>query len=317
MKKKRNRHATLGARLSCWLMISVEFALTRFPMPVSVAIGGGFGRLMGWVLPFRGAIVTENITNAFPDLSPREVKRLRRKFYVHFGRWIAETCFMGRISSTDQSKIFIEENEAVLERMPDVNHGLIVMMGHMGSWELMGAHFAQRDYRISAVAKPLHNPYYNEHLTKSRAKAGVEILFTATDELREIPDRLNRGEVVSFLCDQDARQFGTFVDFLGRPASTHRGPAMHSLRTGKPILPMFTIRERGATHRIIYGEPIFPPEAPEDIDIAVRDLTQAFTRQLEAVVRRYPDQYFWIHRRWKTQPEDLKPKRRKRAGLEP
>jgi KDO2-lipid IV(A) lauroyltransferase len=225
------------------------------------------------------------------------------------------TLTLSRISKVDRKITVIDENKERLDNLLNSGKGFVAVTGHLGHWEIMVVDFAFRGIPLSAVVKPLHNGHLSDHIVRTRSASGLNIIFTSKRTQREVIKRLNGGEVVVFVADQDARQFGTFVDFFGRPASTHRGPAMFALRTGLPMLPVFTYWEEGVTHRAIYGEPIYPPENPPDTDLAIQEMTQAFTRQLEALARRVPEQYFWVHKRWKTKPEMLKAKRLRRAGL--
>jgi Kdo2-lipid IVA lauroyltransferase/acyltransferase len=310
-------HFTLKHRISASLVIGIEFLTTLLPMRWAVALGTLLGWIAGHAVPVRRRVVEENLRAAFPDLTPSALRKLRQTFYIHLGRWSAEYLFISRGSAIRRGITFTEEGLENLDNVLAEKRGIIAVTGHMGSWELMGMHFAHAGYPITVLAKPLHNGYLNRHVTRSRARSGLEIIFTGAEMSREVAERLGKGGIICFLADQDSRQFGTFVEFLGRPASTPRGPAMYALRTGCPLFPIFTVRERGLRHRVIYGKPIHPPSGPHDTDQAIQEMTQAFTRQLEAVIRSHPDQYFWAHRRWKTRPEDVRPKRRRRAGLAP
>ncbi|MBN1476301.1 lysophospholipid acyltransferase family protein [Candidatus Sumerlaeota bacterium] len=310
-------HFTLKRRITASLVIALECLGTLLPMRWAVAIGAGIGWIAGHVVPVRRRVVDENLRAAFPDLAPRDRRRLCRDFYVHFGRWCVEYLFISRGSAIRRGVTFTEEGQERRDALLAEGKGFITVTGHMGSWELMGMHFAHEGHPITVLAKPLHNGYLNRHVTRSRARSGLEVIFTGTDMSRQISERLGRGKILCFLADQDSRQFGTFVEFMGRPASTPRGPAMYALRAGCPLFPVFTFRERGLRHRVIFGEPIRPPSDPINTDQAIQEMMQAYTRQLEAVIRRQPEQYFWVHRRWKTRPEDIRPKRRKRAGLDP
>lgn len=307
------RH-TVGARLVHWLTAAAEFPLTRLPLPWAIRIAEAMGRVVGILLPLRRRVALANLAAAFPEKPPRERRRILRRAYVNHARALVEIVNLPRLSRVCAQRV-TEEHPDRVNHLCAEHGGFIVVTGHVGSWEVGGALNAQRGLRLTAIAKPLHNGYLNDHIRRQREQAGIEILFTGSDLSHAIGERLRAGRIVIFLADQDARQFGVFVDFFGRPASTPRGAALWALRTGKPILPVFTLCEPGLRHRVIYGEPIHPPPAAADHNQAIREITQAFTRQLEAIVRRAPDQYFWFHRRWKTQPHMLKPKHLRRAGL--
>ncbi len=310
------RH-TFSARVTSWGVIGLGRLVTLLPRRWAIALGGGVGWLMSWICPIRQGVMRENLIAAFPEMTPRARRRLQRRFWVSFGRWALEQFYSTRPGILAQSIFVAEEGREHRDWILSLNRGFVVATGHLGNWELMGAHFAAEGLKICVVAKPLHNGYLNDHIVRSRGRVGLHVILTGRETSQEAIERIRAGEIVTFLPDQDAREFGTFVEFLGRPASTHRGAAMCAIRAGVPMFPVFSVRERGIHHRILCGEPIMPPESPEDIDRAVQEMMQAFTRQLAAAIRRFPEQYFWLHRRWKTRPEMVRPKRRRRAGLAP
>jgi KDO2-lipid IV(A) lauroyltransferase len=296
-------------------MLGAAFLATRLPLRCGVALGAALGWFASWAVPVRRSVVRENLKMAFPEMTDRERRRLTGRIYANVGRMVAESLHIPRLDTVKRGLVSDQAGFERVERLISEHGGFVVFTGHLGSWELGGAHFARRGLPISAIAKPLHNGYLNDYIRRTREGAGLRIFFTSRDLRHEMIEGLRRGEIVTLLADQDARQFGVFVEFFGRPASTPRGPAMYALRAGKPILPVFIVRTRGIHHRILYGEPICPSSDPPDFDRAVQELTQASVRQLEEAVRAHPDQYFWLHRRWKTQPSMLKPKRHRRAGL--
>ena len=308
-------HHTPSARIVSWAALTLIFVVTRLPMRWAVALGGQIGWICSFILPLRRGLVLRNLKIAFPEMSGRERRALMRRCYRNFGRWAFETCFAGRVNTVKAGLIVEEEHPERLATLLREHPGFLAVTGHLGSWEIGATHFAYAGIKLTALVKPLHNGYLNEYIVRSRKESGLKILFTSNLLSTAVTERINRDEVVVLVSDQDAREFGTFVEFFGRLTSTPRGPAMFALRTNRPILPVFTTRVRGNLHRMHYGEPIFPPEGG-DVDAAVQQITQAYTRELEALIRRFPDQYFWFHDRWKTPPEKLRAKRRRRAGLE-
>jgi KDO2-lipid IV(A) lauroyltransferase len=304
---------------AAWLFIATEWVVSHLPLRPTAAFAGAVGAAVGVVAPLRRRVMTENLASAFPEMTAAERRRLMRRHCSHLGRWVVEFLNIPRLNAGSRGIVFTVDGQdhldEVLAERRETGQGFIVVTGHIGSWELAACHIAREGLPFTALGKPVHNPTVNRHLADTRAGVGLKVMFTRRAQFTEIVKRLRDGEIITVAADQDDRQFGTFVDFLGRPASTPRGPAMCALRSGRPILPVFTVRERGLHHRIIHCPAIRPPESPEDVDRAVQELTQAYTRELEALVRRWPEQYLWLHRRWKTRPESVKARRRRRAGL--
>ena len=177
---------------------------------------------------------------------------------------------------------------------------MILVTGHFGYWELLGASVAALGYPMAVVAKDQHNPAVNTLIIKGREKLGMKVISMAA-ATHAIMRALRRNECVGLLMDQDAGPGGTFVDFLGLEASTYQGPALFALRSGAPIIPCFIIREGAEHHRIVFESPI--EAVPTGDEIAdIQRYTQTYTAVLERYVRTYPDHWFWVHRRWKTRP---------------
>src|SRR5207249_8657403 len=171
---------------------------------------------------------------------------------------------------------------------------LLIVSGHFGNWGMGGYMLGLLGFRSYAVARPLDNPYLDEFLSRFRRRTGQKILAKKGDfyEMRRI---LAEGGVLATLADQDAGQRGLFVDFFGRPASTHKAIALLALDHRVPIL-VTTVRNLGAPLRYeVSLEELILPEDYEGQADAVRAITQRFTSALERGVRRAPEQYFWLH----------------------
>ena len=175
--------------------------------------------------------------------------------------------------------------------------GAIFMSGHFGNFEF-GAAWLARRMPVDLVVRPLSNPRVDAWLTARRRAAGFG-LIRADAGVRAVFSALRDGHAVAMLADQDARRHGVFVPFLGRPASTPVGPARVSLRTGAPIVMGFVTRRADGRHELSIEPPIV--EGGED-DAAALRLTARHTAILEAWVRKRPEAWFWLHRRWKTAP---------------
>lgn len=214
--------------------------------------------------------------------------------FVHLGKWDKQK-IAKRIAEIEGEEYFLNFSKS--------GDPYIAVTGHIGNWELMGAYFAScRDVPVAVVAKPLHNPYVEEMVNNVRTKNGMEVISTREDAAKDILKALRKGKNVVFLADQDARRSGIFVDFFGKKASTFPGPALFAIRSGCPILPVFDIRMKNYRHKIIFYPPIYPTGVSKNREEAVEEITRRHVGVLEDVIRRYPEQYFWFHKRWKTEP---------------
>ncbi len=182
---------------------------------------------------------------------------------------------------------------------------LLILTGHFGNWELLSYVIGLLGFRGSVVARRLDNPFLDRFLHRFRRKTGQQFLDKSRDYHR-ILEVLSGGGALGMLGDQDAGSRGLFVDFLGRPASTFKSIALLSLEYAAPILVFGAARVGHPMKYRFYMEDVILPEEYAHVPNAPRVITQRFTAALERLVRRHPEQYFWLHRRWKSQPRARK-----------
>jgi KDO2-lipid IV(A) lauroyltransferase len=182
-----------------------------------------------------------------------------------------------------------------------LGRGLILVTGHYGNWEIAAGAVASRGVEIGAIVRRQGNRLVDERLQHLRRKLGVETIYQGQAPSR-VPRLLRANGVVGIVGDQDARRSGIFVPFFGRPASTHRGPALFALRLGAPVFSCIARRLPGS--EVLYevrGERV-EFERTGDLDRDVSALTAELALRLENEIRKAPEQYFWFHKRWKTRP---------------
>lgn len=282
-------------------------ALGALPRGPASGLGAGVG-MAAHAAGARRDIVREQIAAAFPGRDPAWVKDTALGCYRHFGREAAEIVRLHRTGGdalparmrTD------DDTERCIERMR-AGQGTIVVTGHLGNWEVAGAYLAARGVRLAAVVKRQKNERFDTWIARSRHDVGIEPVYM--DDAREVvPELLAAGRSVALVADQDARSRGVVVPFLGRPASTFKGPARFALTTGAPLVFGLAVREGGGYRS--YIEPVRAAAEPATADEdSVRSLTRQWVTRLDRHVRERPRQYFWFHRRWKGQPGSPAPRR--------
>jgi len=182
---------------------------------------------------------------------------------------------------------------AALGRLPAI-------AGHLGNWELGAAALWAYGYPVHAVVGKQSNSMVDAEINRARATKYTGIIDRGSGfGLKGAYRALARNEIVAFVADQDARQHGAFVDFLGRPASTHKGPAQFAVRNNSPVVAGFIHRTTDGKHRVDLRPPMWP-DLSLDETAAVVELVQRYTDALADAVRAHPAEYFWAHRRWKT-----------------
>lgn len=269
----------------------------------AATVAGAMARLGHSPLRIRRRVVERQVAAAFPELNPGAVQRVARESYDNLGRVTVEAtqrAARGRQSVLDA---FGESPDwAVIENAFARKRGVVVMAGHAGNWELMGAYIAARLGTFHAIARGMANPLVEAYVLGVRERLGMRILHDR-DAVRAVPRLLREGAAVGFLSDQATVGLAsTYVPFFGRPAKTPRGAAVFAIRFGAPVVVTHAVRQPDGRYRVLAEE--LPVGDSGDRERDVDEVMLHFTQVLERVVRQYPGQYFWQHRRWKYQPDD-------------
>jgi KDO2-lipid IV(A) lauroyltransferase len=272
---------------------------------LSFAAACRFAEFLGW-LAYRinkrhREVARDNLRRAFPGkYSEEEIDRIVRAVYRHFCTVVVEIAHLPRRLHVTNWKKHIELVGAkrIVDRLLS-GRPLLIVTGHFGNWEMAGFALGLFGFPIYAIARPLDNPYLDKFFRKFREKTGQKLLAKRGD-FEHMEAILRGGGVIATLADQDAGQRGLFVDFFGRPASTHKAVALLALEHRVPMVVVGAPRI-GGRYRLLIADVIFPEDYADHPD-SVRAITQRFTTALEQMIRLAPEQYFWLHRRWKHQP---------------
>jgi Kdo2-lipid IVA lauroyltransferase/acyltransferase len=269
-------------------------------------VGARIGALGYRPLGVRRKVVERQIAAAFPGLGEQDVRRVALAAYEHLGRSSIEAAILPSMGQDAVLDLFEgADRYDVVEAAMSRGRGLIFVTGHLGNWELAGAYVAARGIPLDAIARRMKNPLFDQYLTATRSLIGMHVVHDA-DAVRRTPRSLREGRAVAFLADQGVLGLAsTFVPFFGRPAKTPRGPAVFALRLDVPVVFGVAVRQPSGKYRLVF-EPI-PVEDTGDRDRDVDTIVARYTATLEHWVRRYPEQYFWHHRRWRRQPPGTPP----------
>jgi KDO2-lipid IV(A) lauroyltransferase len=250
------------------------------------------------------AVAMENLRLAFGDEYDEAGRdRIVRGVYQHFCRMLMEMLHIPRKlhPTTWRDRIELVGHAPVLDRLL---HGgpLIMLTGHFGNWEMAGYLFGVFGFPPNSVARTLDNPHLDRFLRSFREKTGQKLIAKkgGYDDMLAV---LRKGGVLSFLADQDAGERGMFVEFFGRPASTHKAIALLAIEHQAPVVVGYARRLGDGFHYEVGCDAVIEPEEWTGTADDARLLTQRYTTALEAIIRRDPEQYLWLHRRWKHQPK--------------
>ncbi len=247
-----------------------------------------------------------NLEIAFPGMPAAERKKIVRGVFVSLGRQLAEFCQFPRYTRENVSRVAVYEgfeNFAAAERR---GKGVLFLTAHLGGWEVGSFAHSVYGHKLRIVIRALDNPYLDRMVERYRTLHGNST-FEKQDFARGLISAMRAGETVGLLMDQNMTPpAGVFVDFFGVPACTASGIARVALRTDAAVVPAFTIWDDTLRkYRITFAPPLTLARTGDD-ERDVVEATQLFTRVIEDYVRKHPEQWLWVHRRWKTRPEGEK-----------
>lgn len=275
-------------------------------------------RLMGgiwWLLMKRHRDrAMDNLRPALGDrYSEAQLRRLARRSFEHFAQlYLVEMVMTPRLINEWSWARYVSLHDlgpAMRELLSD--RGVIMLTAHFGNYELLGYAITRLGLPLNAVMRPLDNPLVNEFIMSSREAGGVRLLYKkgVTESADEI---IESGGTLCFISDQDAGRKGIFADFFGRPASWYKSIGLLAMRHRAPLVVGYALREKPGFHYGIIVERIIQPHEWDDRDDPLLWITQTFAHALEAGIRRRPEQYLWMHRRWKSRPRSERTARPRR-----
>lgn len=269
------------------------------PLRFALAVGSALGRMV-WRLGVRRGVTAANLRIAFGEDFPEErIRDIGRKSYEEMGRSAIDFLRMPILADGKWRDYIEVEGREHLEAALSGGHGMVILSGHFGSSEIVTTAVAGMGFPVCLVIGTQKNPWVNEICKDMRRSSGASII-EEKDVARGAFRALRENKCVGFLADQDAGRDGVFVDFFGVPASTPGGGAAFAVRSGAPIVVCAIIRE-GLKHRLIIEPPAYF-QRTGDREKDLREPTQYLTSVLEKYARKFPHMYFWMHKRWKTQP---------------
>jgi KDO2-lipid IV(A) lauroyltransferase len=288
-------------RFEYWVILLLGALIRAIPRRLALALGSFLGWAAFDVLRIRRKVTMINLQNSLGGRKD-ELVNIGRRAYRNFARSMTEYSLFPSLSKAEILSLVELQGAENFESTLAAGRGAIVVAGHFGSWELMGAAVSQMGYPVDFLVGEQHNLLVDGMMNDYRTRMGIGIIKMGA-AAKGILKALSANRLVAMLSDQDAGSDGTVVQFFDRPASTPKGPAAFALKMNCPIIMAFIIRENSGKQRIVLEKPIFGKRTG-DKEEDIRNLTQAYTGLLEDYIRRYPDHWFWPHRRWKSTTKD-------------
>jgi len=288
---------------AAWPFIKI---LGILPRPLARA----FGISLGWIIYLFHArlrkVGMRNLALAFPEKSVAERARILRGEFTSLGRQLAEVCQFPRYTRENVEEVVVYDGLENYERAHARGKGVLFLTGHFGGWELSAFAHSLHGHRMHVVMRPMDNVYLNRMICDYRTMHGNKTV-DKDNFVRGLLSAMKAGEVVGILMDTNMTPpQGIFVDFFGIPACTASGLARIALRTDAAVVPTFTIWDAEMRKYRLRFDPAVELVRTGDLEADIRANTQKFTSIIEDYVRKYPEQWLWVHRRWKTRPEGQK-----------
>lgn len=297
-KKIPRAIARYGLFASAWLFDRLPRPVIWFLMHVFIAIGFRFTIR-------QRKIAYESIRIAFgEEKTPQEIRQIVKKCFEHVGRGMIELFYY--MAHPDKTKEDVKViGKEYLDGALKKGHGVIAVTAHFGNFPLMMLNFSQSGYKTSSIIRPTRDVKVEQFLLKKRTQCGLNTVYAIPRQkcVAESLKVLRNNEILFIPLDQNfGNGSGVFVDFFGQKAATATGPVVLSLRTKAAILPMFIMRNEGETHTIVIEPPVEIEQQPTE-EQTIQLNIEKITKLIEQYIRKYPYEWGWMHRRWKSRPQ--------------
>lgn len=288
---------------AAWPFIKI---LGLLPRRLSRAFGIGLGRAVYLLHVRLRRVGMRNLALAFPDKTEAERAVILRGVFTSLGRQLAELCLFPKYTLENVEQVVVYDGLENYDRAYARGKGVLFLTAHFGAWELSAFAHSLHGHWLHVVMRPMDNQYLDRLIQSYRTMHGNKTVGK-DDFVRGLLAAMKAGEVVGILMDTNMTPpQGVFVDFFGVPACTASGLARIALRTDAAVVPGFTIWDQALGKYRLRFDPAVELVRTGDLEVDIVTNTQKFTKVIEDYVRKYPEQWLWVHRRWKTRPEGEK-----------
>ena len=299
MPKKRsdlqNKSELLAVR-------SLLGAIGALPLETSMRFGKAVGRFLAKRFPKLQKTARRNLELAFPEMPEEERERIALGTFESLGRHLGFVSHFKKFKLESVRALVEVVGKEYFDRAHASGRGILFFTGHFGSWEVFNLLPPAFGYGMNILVRRIDNPLVENYVDNMRTRFG-SITLDKTKSARTMFRALEQGELLGILADLNVQEKeGVFVDFFGIPASTTVSIAKLAIKTNAVVLPAFAVWEESKRKYVVYLEPPVEYKPDDNSPENIRDLTQKITATVKKYVRRYPEQWLWIHKRWNTRP---------------
>ncbi len=287
------------ARLLHGTLVVLSALARRLPLGAARALGVILGHLAWHILRRDRGRALAHLALAFPDWSPRRRNAIARRMFHHLGMSFAEILWLPRLDPATRDRTTTTDGMARTLALIHSGRGMVAYTGHCGNWEWLACCVASYGVPLTVLQRERDEAQVNQFITDVRARFRIATIDRgSTAAAREMLRALKHAGALAFLVDQNIRAESAKVPFFGRPALTPIGPARLAIRAGVPVVGIFIERRANGTQHIVFDDPIETTRADDPIALTAR-----MTARIEAQIRRAPEQWVWMHERWKERPQ--------------
>lgn len=251
-----------------------------------------------YVVPIRKDVVYDNLKHAFPELAFDEIKKIAYGSYKSFAITLVEIFYLPRITKEQIIKVFNINNLELVEKREKEKNGVILLTAHFANWEYFAISTGLNlNIDLSVIVKSQRNPYVNNWMNKSRTRLINEVVPLGISIRNVYTVLINKG-IIGIVADQRGPEESIKLDFFGRKTSVYTGPAILALKMNSPIIYGVSVRQPDYSYKVDFIE-ISKEELPNEYDVKVKVLSERILKLLEETIRRNPEQWLWMHKRWK------------------
>jgi Kdo2-lipid IVA lauroyltransferase/acyltransferase len=299
MPKKKNK---LQTKLEYYAVRSILGSIGLLPLKTSMKLGEKFGEFAASKFARLQKTARRNLEIALPDLSENEKERIIRGTFKSLGRQLGFVSHFKEFSPEKVRELVEVVDKEHFDRAHATGRGILFFTGHFGSWEIFNLLPPAFDQTMNILVRRIDNPLVENYVDNLRTRLGC-VTLDKKQSARRMYQVLENGEMLGILADLNVQERGSvFVDFFGVPASTTTSIAKLAIKTNAIIIPAFAVWEESRGKYVVYLEPPVEYQPGDNLPENIRELTQKITSIIEKYVRRYPEQWLWIHKRWNTRP---------------
>lgn len=297
MQRRGRKKGDFSKKVLYWLIMMLGALVRNISRQRSTAIAHLLGDFFFYILKTRRSLVIGNLALTFPEKSSAEIKAIASRVYRNQAENIIEMLRLPMIKTADDARHLLNVDAAdFLAKTTGNKKGGVLVSAHFGNWELLGLCSGLLVAPLTIVVKPLKNSRIDSQINTWRTMQGNRVIYDG-QALREGLRALRRGEILVMLGDQSAPEGSFFTDFLGRRTSVFLGPAWLALKTGVPLFAAMCRRTEDGRYKVDYEEIAYSDLGTSKED--AEELARRYTNVLERSIYQYPEEWFWLHNRWK------------------